>query len=400
MKNIFMFVSFFVLFACSINAEVVTKTVTKTSTGEGHGLSREEAVNNAIVEAIGKMSGVSISSIKKSNVLSVNSNSGSDMVDSYSERISKATKGKADSYEINDVYQDGSGNWVAKVTIKNSKTTKSYKAPGLDNKQRRSLAVFNASDGDARGLGENLKTHIITNLTKSRKFNILDRDNGGYYEMEKALIKSSNANSDEIYKLKNVLGSDYLMIFDIKAAQARTKHSNLTGQNITKAEFAVDYQVILFATREVKYSNTLTMSVSVKDDLKSNEEAYKKIADKITSDILNAIYPLKIASVNGKEVVFTQNLNVGERFECFSQGKALKDSYTKQGTNDMRVESKVGEVEITRVTPKLSYAKIIDGQMKEGYICRPLGGGSGSGYSEGRDANYQLNDGGGVNLGF
>ena len=306
----------------------------------------------------------------------------------------------ADTYNIISAEQDGSGRWIAVVEIKNSKTTKSYKAPGLDNKQRRSLAVFNASYGDTRGLGENLKTHIITNLTQSRKFNILDRDNGGYYEMEKALISSGNAGADEIYKLKNVLGSDYLMIFNIKAAQARTKQSNLTGKNITKAEVAVDYQVILFATREVKYSNTLTMSVSVKDDLKSNEAAFKKIADKITSDILNAIYPLKIANINGQEVVFTQNLNVGERFDCFSQGKALKDSYTKQGTGDMRVETRAGQVEITRADPKLSYAKIIEGQMKEGYICRPLGGGSGPGYSEGRDANYQVNDGGGVKLGF
>ncbi|WP_096022719.1 hypothetical protein [Campylobacter lanienae] len=390
----------FAFLACALNAEVVTHTSTKTATGEGHGLTREEAINNAIIEAVGKISGVNISSIKRSSTQAISDNSGSNILDAYSNDISKATKGRADSYEIISANQDSTGKWVAVVEIKNSKTTKSYKAPGLDNKQRRSLAVFNASYGDTRGLGENLKTHIISNLTKSRKFNILDRDNGGYYEMEKALIKSSNANSDEIYKLKNVLGSDYLMIFDLKAAQARTKQSNLTGQNITKAEFAVDYQVILFATREVKYSNTLAMSVSVKDDLKSNEEAYKKIADKITSDILNAIYPLKIASVNGQEVVFTQNLNVGERFECFSQGKALKDSYTKQSTGDMRVESKVGEVEITRADPKLSYAKIIDGQMKEGYICRPLGGGSGPGYSEGRDANYQLNDGGGVNLGF
>ncbi|WP_096028085.1 CsgG/HfaB family protein [Campylobacter lanienae] len=390
----------FAFLACALNAEVVTHTSTKTAMGEGHGLTREEAINNAIIEAIGKINGVNINSIKKSNTQAISDNSGSNIVDAYKNDISKATKGRADSYEIISTNQDSTGKWAAVVEIKNSKTTKSYKAPGLDNKQRRSLAVFNASYGDTRGLGENLKTHIISNLTKSRKFNILDRDNGGYYEMEKALIDSGDTKRDEIYKLKNVLGSDYLMIFDIKAAQARTKQSNLTGQNITKAEFAVDYQVILFATREVKYSNTLTMSVSVKDDLKSNEEAYKKIADKITSDILNAIYPLKIASVNGKEVVFTQNLNVGERFECFSQGKALKDSYTKQSTGDMRVESKVGEVEITRADPKLSYAKIIDGQMKEGYICRPLGGGSGSGYSEGRDANYQLNDGGGVNLGF
>ncbi|MCI6565373.1 CsgG/HfaB family protein [Campylobacter sp.] len=390
----------FAFLACALNAEVVTHTSTKIAMGEGHGLTREEAINNAIIEAVGKISGVNVSSMKRSSTQAISDNSGSNIVDTYSNDISKATKGRVDTYNIISAEQDDSGRWIAVVEIKNSKTTKSYKAPGLDHKQRRSLAVFNASYGDTRGLGENLKTHIISNLTKSRKFNILDRDNGGYYEMEKALIKSSNANSDEIYKLKNVLGSDYLMIFDIKAAQARTKQSNLTSKNITKAEVAVDYQVILFATREVKYSNTLTMSVSVKDDLKSNEAAFKKIADKMTSDILNAIYPLKIANINGQEVVFTQNLSIGERFDCFSQGKALKDSYTKQGTGDMRVETRAGQVEITRADPKLSYAKIIEGNMKEGYICRPLGGGSGPGYSEGRDANYQVNDGGGVKLGF
>ena len=57
--------------------------------------------------------------------------------------------------------------------------------------------------------------------------------------MEKALISSGNAGGDEIYKLKNVLGSDYLMIFNIKGAQARTKQSNLTSKNITKAEVTV-----------------------------------------------------------------------------------------------------------------------------------------------------------------
>ena len=390
----------FAFLACVLNAEVVTHTSTKTAIGEGHGLTREEAINNAIIEAVGKISGVNVSSMKRSSTQAISDNSGSNIVDTYSNDISKATKGRADTYNIISAEQDGSGRWIAVVEIKNSKTTKSYKAPGLDHKQRRSLAVFNASYGETRGLGESLKSHVITNLTQSRKFNILDRDNGGYYEMEKALISSGNAGGDEIYKLKNVLGSDYLMIFNIKGAQARTKQSNLTSKNITKAEVTVDYQVILFATREVKYSNTLTMSVSVKDDLKSNEAAFKKIADKITSDILNAIYPLKIANINGQEVVFTQNLSVGERFECFSQGKALKDSYTKQSTSDMRVETRAGQVEITRADPKLSYAKIIEGQMKEGYICRPLGGGSGPGYSEGRDANYQVNDGGGVKLGF
>ncbi len=61
------------------NAEVVTKTVTKTSSGEGHGLTREEA-------------------IKKSGVYAASSNKGTDILDTYSSEIRKATKGRADSY--------------------------------------------------------------------------------------------------------------------------------------------------------------------------------------------------------------------------------------------------------------------------------------------------------------
>lgn len=400
MKKIFSFITLFVLFLGFANAEVVTKTVTKTSSGEGHGLTREEAINNAIVEAIGKMGGVNINSIKKSGVYATSSNKGTDILDTYSSEIRKATKGRADSYEIDEAYQDTDGKWVARVTIKNSKTTKSYKAPGLKASSRRSISVFDSSMQEYRPMGERLKKHIITDLLDSRKFNVLDRDNGGYYAMEKAIIQSGNAANDEIYKLKNVLGSDYFLIFNIAAAQAKSKISNLTGKTSTKVELAVDYQVILFATAQVKFSNTLTMSVSIKDDIKSSENAIAKIAAKISQDILNAIYPLKIASMNASEAVFTQKLSVGDTYECFTQGKALKDSYTKESTGDSKIESKVGKVEITRADPKLSYAKVIDGAVKEGNICRPLGGGNGPGYDIGRDANYQTGENGGVSLGF
>lgn len=399
MKHILFFV-IFALFASTSSASVVTKTVTKTSTGEGHGVTREEAINNAIVEAIGKMSGVNINSIKQSNIISVNSNSGSDMVDSYNENITKATKGRADSYEVIDAYQDSKGNWVAKVAIKNSKTTKSYKAPGLSSKSRRSVSVFDSSSHEYRQLGERLKKYIIADLLESRKFNILDRDNSGYYAMEKALIGSADAASDEIYKLKNVIGSDYFLLFNIAGAQGQTKTSNLTGKITAKIEVAVDYQVILFATRQIKYSNSLTMAVNVKNNINSSESAIAKIASKISQDILNAIYPLKVAAVNGGEAVFTQKLNIGDVYECFSQGERLQDSYTKESTSDSRVETKVGTIEITRADPKLSYGKITQGSVKKDNICRPLGGGSGAGYNIGRDANYQINDGGGVNLGF
>lgn len=385
----------------SLNAKVITTTSTKSSTGEGTGLTREDAINNAIIEAIGKMSGVSINSLKKSNTSVSTDNSGSNIQDNYSEQISKATKGRADTYEINSVEQDANGKYTANVTIFKTTTTKKYQAPGLSADNRRSITVFDSTpDAAKRGIGSALQQKIISDLLQSRKFNVLDRDSSGYYEMEKALIKSGDAASDEVYKLKNMLATDYILLFSISGLEGKQKTSNLTGKSKTEIEVIVDYRVLLFATRQIKFSNTLSMKVNLKDNsLSANEAALKQIANRISGDILNAIYPLKVAAVENNEVIFSQSLNQGDVYECFALGKVIKDTYTKE--NIGRVESKTGSIEITRTSPKFSYAKITEGSVKVGDICRPLSNtGSGNGYTIGRDTNYETQEGGGVNLGF
>lgn len=389
------------LLSLSLNAKVVSTTSTKSSTGEGMGLTREEAINNAIIEAMGKMSGVNINSLKQSNLNVSTDGSGATIQDNYSEQISKVTKGRADTYEINSVEQDTNGKFVANVTIFKTTTTKKYQAPGLSADSRRSITVFDSTpDPRKRGIGVALQQKIIANLLQSRKFNVLDRDSNGYYEMEKAIIKSGNSAKDEIYKLKNVLGTDYILLFAISGLDGKQKTSNLTGKTKMEAEVVVDYRVLLFATRQIKFANTLSMKVSLKDDsLNANEQALGQIAGRISGDILNAIYPLKVASVENDEIVFSQSLNQGDTYECFSLGKTVKDSYTKEVTG--RIETKSGSIEITRSTPKLSYAKITEGSVKVGDICRPLGSnGNGNGYTIGRDANYEVEEGGGVKLGF
>ncbi|WP_270984166.1 CsgG/HfaB family protein [Campylobacter upsaliensis] len=394
-----LFLSLFL--SLSLNAKVVTSTNTKSSTGEGVGLTREEAINNAIIEAVGKMGGVNINSLRKSNSSVFSNGLDTTIQDHYSEQISKATKGRVDSYEINSIEQDENGKYMANVTIFKTTTTKKYQAPGLSADNRRSISVFDSTpDPTKRGIGAALQQKIITNLLQSRKFNVLDRDSNDYYEMEKALIQSGNAAKDEIYKLKNVLGTDYILLFSISALDGKQKTSNLTGKSKMEAEVVIDYRVLLFATRQIKFANTLSMKVALKDDsLSTNEQVLGQIARQISNDILNAIYPLKVAGVENGEIIFSQNLNQGDVYECFSLGKAIKDSYTKETTG--RIETKSGSIEVTRSTPKLSYAKITEGSVKVGDICRPLSNsGSGNGYTIGRDANYKVEEGGGVNLGF
>lgn len=389
----------FILLFTFLDAKVITKTTTKTTTGEGIGISREIAINNAIVEAISKMNGVSINSIKQSNTMTISNKDSTNINDIYGEQIKKITKGKADTYVINSVEQDSDGKYIANVTISKTSTSKKYQTPGLNVNNRRSISVFDASSNEFRGIGNGIQQKLITNLLNSRKFNVLDRDSNGYYALEKSIITSKNSASDEIYKLGNVLGSDYLLIFSVAGMSQNTKHSNISSKTSTKGEIAVDYRIILFATRQIKYSNTLTMSMKMKEGggISEAENKINDIALKISNDILNAIYPLKIANIEKNQVAFTQKLTIGGIYECFSLGKTIKDAYTKENTGN--IETKSGEIEITRSAPKISYGKIIKGKINLNNICRPLSN-SGSRSSEGRDADYNLNESGGVNLGF
>ncbi len=43
--------------------------------------------------------------------------------------------------------------------------------------------------------------------------------------MEKALIKSGDAASDEVYKLKNVLATDYILLFSISGLEGKQKQA-------------------------------------------------------------------------------------------------------------------------------------------------------------------------------
>ncbi|MCI7046972.1 CsgG/HfaB family protein [Helicobacter sp.] len=391
----------FLLMCVGLNAEVVTTKNTKDARGEGYGSSYEEAVNKALADAISKMYGGKLAVGSKLSTDYTKTNDKQQLQKSYNEEIARISGGTFDSYEVISNSKQGDEHKVV-VLIKKTTTTKKYKAPGQSASNRRSITVFNATpDVDKRGIGNNLQQQIITDLLQSRKFNVLERDTPGYYEMEKSLIKSGNAASDEVYKLKNVLATDYILLFSISDINGGAKKSNLTGKTKVEVEMKVDYRVLLFATRQIKFSNTLVMKTTIKDDsITADTALIEQIAGRISSDILNAIYPLKVASVENGEVVFSQTLNQGDAYECFALGKAIKDSYTKETTG--RVETKSGDIEVVRSTPKLSYAKITSGSVKVGDICRPLsnGSGSGNGYTIGRDANYKIDENGGVNLGF
>lgn len=131
------------LITCSfVNAQVVTKTTTRKATGKGVATTHQAALQQAIFNAMSKWDGkISGSQNTSSTVQSIN---GDSSVHKSLEEDINVANGKFSSYEIVSENQIGDRYEIV-VKLIDTKTTKSYKAPGLDPKNRRSITIFSNS---------------------------------------------------------------------------------------------------------------------------------------------------------------------------------------------------------------------------------------------------------------
>ena len=350
-------------FSAEIGSSLTTRdgTFIKTSTGEGSGQTKEIATRNAVLEAISKLKGLSAEKNLNLQSLEVPTLFGTVLTNP---QMSAATKGRIDSYDIISVNIEPNGWYMVRVNV--------YKTL-FERSKKPSVTIINASR--FKELGETLQRRLTNDLVQSKKFNVLDRKNDAYYKAEKQLIESEDASSEDVYKLGNILGTDYMLIVNLldlgkSSSSSSGVASTSTSSKASKADVVVDYQMILFATKEVKLANTLTLTLSLKDGgVKANEEAMGQISKAVSTDILNTLYPLVVAAMQDKEITFADRLDANAIYECGS-----------------------GKVQITK-SAQTSKAKILSGEVAVGDVCKVA-------IETGKEANYKLGTNGGVNLGW
>lgn len=350
-------------FSAEIGSSLTTRdgTFIKTSTGEGSGQTKEIATRNAVLEAISKLKGLSAEKNLNLQSLEVPTLFGTVLTNP---QMSAATKGRIDSYDIISVNIEPNGWYMVRVNV--------YKTL-FERSKKPSVTIINASR--FKELGETLQRRLTNDLVQSKKFNVLDRKNDAYYKAEKQLIESEDASSEDVYKLGNILGTDYMLIVNLRdlgksSSSSSGVASTSASSKASKADVVVDYQMILFATKEVKLANTLTLTLSLKDGgVKANEEAMGQISKAVSTDLLNTLYPLVVAAMQDKEIIFADRLDANAIYECGS-----------------------GRVQVTK-SAQTSKAKILSGEVAVGDVCKVA-------IETGKEANYKLGTNGGVNLGW
>lgn len=367
----------------------------------GSGTTVNNAINDALGEAIGRINGKSIeteSQLKNVEVTSVENNNVDYFAsEAFQQAVKSATKGAVSSYEVISQNEQG-GLW--EVTVR-AKVTK-YKRSSSSNRKRIAVMPLWSSskefsiDGQPTNADQVLSIlgqNLVSQLVQSRKFTVLDREFIEETVGEKAMITNGDVSVDEMAKMGQELVADYILVGILENLSFQTSEMKMrTSDRTIKTRSGLvemSYRIIDVPTRQIKYADHARINITEADlrnldnSLVTNniDSAMTIIAaDAISKKVLNAIYPMLVVSVRGESVTLNQGgemLKVGDQFEVFEYGEKMIDPYTKESLG--REEIYCATIELSRVNPKSSYAKIIESEVDlsevfrpKGLVCRPL----------------------------
>jgi hypothetical protein len=230
---------------------------------------------------------------------------------------------------------------------------------------------------------------LMQQLVTSRKFKVLERDFIRKVLAENDMTESDYVAATEVDKLRKLLVADYYVLGQIDRIELRRERRRIqiTGETAERIEgsFKTHFRVVDNATGQVVYAQTRIQKLDSRDIPVAErrdftladyrDRLFLDTAVAAGNDILSGIYPVKIASVNGAQVVLNRGagmgFGVGSRFEVFSQGAEIRDPDTHAVLG--REESRIALIEVTEVLPNLAKAMIVEasGDLAVGAICRP-----------------------------
>ncbi len=369
---------------------------------EGSGPTLKEAMSSAFADAIGQVNGVAVDSRQELDRVEVSSgntnNSEFYSSQAFRNSVRSATKGVIAEYVPLSQQKDAAGAWHVALSCK----VLVYKRDAIADRKRIALIPLRLSskefmvDGapvDREGVNRIFGQSLLSSLVQSRRFTVLDREYIAETLGERQLIADGNTPVEQMVRLGQDLAADYIIVGTLEDLNLSTSTvtMQLSGHTLSSrnGRVEVSYRVIDIDTKQVVYSDFARIQLGEEEIRKADpsigagglESALGRVAaDRIGRQILNAIYPVLVVSAGQTEVTLGQGgsgVQVGDRFEVYEYGEVLVDSYTKESIG--RKESLVATVEVVRVNPKQSIARIVKTEkdlaaafQPKRFVCREV----------------------------
>lgn len=406
MKKIYMLL----LVAALVCPKAFSAPTTIVRQTKGQGVTREQAIDKALYQAVAQAKGIAVSSgrydfgFQSAGVGIDTKDTGKSIeFDSVSVQAGGSTRltdiaGWVKSYEVIDEQKIDDRTY--EVTIK--AWVYDYEDPEQTNRLKLAVMPIQTLYDSYRfgnyvpsGVEMSLKLsqQLSAGITGTNKFAVLDREYINEFARNRNILISDDSPIEEKARLGQVLGADYMMVGTISNAGLKIKEraSRAIGRAIREYEvdYVFDYRLIAAPTRQVKLADTVNIAleedqvrVLVKrwrpEDLDYREmvdNLTARVAKEVIDSIIDRLYPIRIASKNitGQLIINqgSKRISKGSVLDVFVQGEEIIDVDTKESLG--RTENHIATIEIEKVTPTISYARLVKGDLDKvsvGLICR------------------------------
>ena len=358
-------------------------------TANGQDAVREKAIQAALIEALSQVSGAEVTSDDAYRLTSVEvikgRGAGFESEEEFSRRVTTATRGLVRSWRL--VREEKrNGLYVVELEVKVGEVV----GAGT-HETRRTLMVlpFRVSHPVSvldhvmtpDSLGRQIQESTLTYLTQSRKFAVVDASFEQELQVRADTGGSVSEQAERALEAAKRLRAEYVavgMADGIGITEAPRK--SLLGEEpvqVRRATGLVQLRVIRVATRQTVLAasfNVAEMESLRLDGPKPELFVFETLGRRISARILETIYPPKVAAINGPDEVVVnrggESFEVGQQFEVFNLGNEITDPSTGESLG--RSERKVGLLEISRVLPKVCYARVLEAKepIRLEAVCR------------------------------
>ena len=355
-------------------------------TANGRGATVATAVDQAIKLAIQQVNGKTMDMSALQFQAGMTIAVGDDTVDvgsaAFAEFVATQSRGAVTGFRMLSQKQLENGEAEVSIEAKVAKFAK----PESAGKLRVAVMPFRTDASDyvvdtqrvaADGVVQDLRGAITNTLVKTGRVTVLDREFGAEVQSEIDLLETGRMSTDDFARLGEQLLADYVIVgridrfgYERHERPLRTSDRTLVSHS---GGASVSFRVINATTGQIELSDAIsielpttaatTLGTSVNASAVT-AQLVGQVSSQAANTIVMRLFPLTIVAVDGTNVVLSQGgsmVAVGDRYDVVQRGREITDPQT--GRVIGRVESPCCTIEVTRVTPEMSYAKVLQAEI-------------------------------------
>jgi len=407
------YVTIFAISMCLVGMALGQETVQCRVKGQGS--TREQAIRSALHQAVSQVCGVAVSTGVANVDLATgdlavtrDAATGSRHVSVDAVNVQSTgtltltqTQGMVQTYEVVDE-TPGPDRYAVTLDVwvfdyRGPEPVKAIRLAVMPVDVQTTWCPFGDRNVPAARVSEQFTQALTSALSLNRYFTLLDRESTLAINRERRILEDPDVSPQEKSRLQAVLGADYLVVVTVPQAELRVKETINPAIGRPTREFdawlQAQYRLLVGPTRQIHLADDLRIHLedsqikALASEWDADEIDYVELqsnfiqlgANRIAGAILDSLYPVQVAAVlDGGLVVLNQGgkrFMVGDVYEVVATGQAIVDPAT--GETLGAHQPLMGTVQITRVLPRMSYARVVSGTFDGaavGAACRHLAG--------------------------